>query len=206
MTETALSVAQNKDNSNHPYVFGLTPTATWDMDKLAEYADHQHSMIHTADTSVTPYYWRLGAALAVVRKTIKRQFPEFLKEHGIHKVRASKAQAIARHYGSSDELIGISIHDAYQAIPKKPRKQKASQPENPQEEGGETDLPKTTPADSDDAAPVTTALVSLNAGLEALAKDVAIKGIGTDETYAQVVSHIDKVIETLRAMKTKILE
>ena len=38
----------------------------------------------------------------------------------------------------------------------------------------------------DAATPVTTALAKLNVLLESLAKDLALKGIGPDETYTQV--------------------
>ena len=137
---------------------------------------------------LTPTYWLLGWALELVHaKLTVRQFGHFLQEHGIHKVRASKARAIARFYSTPEELAGVSVQDAYQAAIKTRREQESSHSDNSPEVGGETDLPEDTTIHND-ATPVTAALSAINARLERLTEDVVAKGIGPDETYAQVVS------------------
>ncbi len=199
---------QNEDNASHSREGRYEiPNGEWDTDDLGRCAEFHHQFIHTAETLLTPSYWCLGRALELLRaKLTVRQFGLFLQEHGIHKVRASKARAIARFYATPEELAGISVHDAYQAAIKNRRKQGVSQSKNPKDGNREIDLPEDASAATNEDTHVTTALAALNTWLESLLKDLALNGIGLDETYDQIVSHIDKGIETLREMKVKILE
>ena len=96
MTATALIVAQNQDNSTSSGGRYTIPGDAWNIDDLGRYAEFQHSLIDTAESYLTPTYWNLGQALELVHAKLVRKFGQFLQEHGIHKVRASKARAIAQ--------------------------------------------------------------------------------------------------------------
>ncbi len=200
-TEGQLILVQNDENASHSREGRYEiPDDAWDMDDLGRCADSHHRFIHTAETLLTSSYWCLGRALELLRAKLSAQrFGQFLQVRGIHKVRASKARAIARFYLTPEELAGISVHDAYAAIAQKHPK---PEPTNPQAGNPEDDLQGNSPA----ATSVTSTLVALNALLERLAENLASEGIGPDEPYPWVVSQLDSGIAMLEGMKTKLQE
>jgi hypothetical protein len=202
MNGTALILAQDEYHSYHSSEGRYEiPDDAWDMDELGRCAEFHHRFIHKTETLLTPSYWSLGRALELLHaKLTVRQFRQFRYDHGIHKVRASKARAIARFYPTPEELAGISVHDAYQAAIKNRREQEPPHCETPQEEACETDPPETSPA----ATPVAATIIALNELLKRLAKDLACQGIGPNEPHAWVVAQLDNGIEMLLGMKTKI--
>lgn len=198
MTTTALIVAKNQNSSTASGGRYKIPDDAWTLDALGRYAEFQHSLIHTAESYLTPTYWHLGQALELVHaKLTVRQFGQFLQKYGIHKVRASKARAIARFYPSPEELQGVSVQDAYGAAIKNHREQKPTQSEA-------ADPKSESPAAATTAAtPVTAALAALNFQLELLAKDLALNGIGPNE-YALVASQLEKGIAIFQVMRSTI--
>jgi hypothetical protein len=92
------------------------PSRTWDFDRLSTYAKRQCELIVKSETTLAPYYWRLGQALALARETLNRgQWGQFLTSLGIEKTRSSKARTIYQAYGTVDEVEGMSVEQAYEA-------------------------------------------------------------------------------------------
>ncbi len=182
------------------------PDGTWNMDALGDYAQEQQRIIHGAETFVTPYYWRLGRALTLARKSLtKVQYKQFLAERGIHKVRASKARAIARFYKAPEDVATITVHDAYEAVLEDRRKRKKTDQEKLQEELDKDDADQ---ADSDAAAISTTLtgkLAVVNDQLNRWADALAFDGLSDHDSSAQVTAEIEKAIATLGVMKEKLL-
>lgn len=204
MTGTALVLAQVEDHASHSREGrNEIPDGSWDVNSLTRCAESHHRFIDTIETLLTPSYWFLGRALELLHaKLTVRQFRQFLHDHGIHKVRASKARAIARFYPTPEELAGVSVHDAYQAAIKNRREQEPPRCATPQAGDPDCDGQDNSPAPT----PVAATLIALNALLDRLAKDLACQGIGPNEPQAWVVSQLDNGIAMLQGMKTKIQE
>jgi hypothetical protein len=200
--EGHLTLIQIEDTASHSRGGQYwIPTDAWDTDSLARCAEFHHHFIHTAETLLTLSYWSMGRALELLHaKLTVRQFGQVLQDYGIHKVRASKARAIARFYTTPEELEGVSVQDAYQAAIKNRREQEPPQSENPQD--GEIALPETTPAVIDKA---TATLTTINAQLGQLAEDLAADGPGKEEAAPQLVPEIDRAIATLLLIKNTVI-
>jgi hypothetical protein len=168
---------------------------------LGKYAKQEHGIILSQETYVTQHYWLLGKALEFARATLtKTQYSQFLVQWGVHKVRASKARAIAAAYPSPESVLAISVHDANDHIVKKRRaEKKQKQVKQAKEDAAEPAPPK---EDSEAAASV---LAKVNGRLDRLSDDLAFDSLGGESTE-EVVNQIDKAIATLERIKKSIVE
>jgi hypothetical protein len=102
------------------------PNNDWLPEQLSIYARTQYQQIIDAETHLTRPYWRLGHALSLAKKTFGHgQWVRYLKELGIDKTRASKAQAIYRTFAKEDDVASLTVEEAYA---RRQRKQSAVPP------------------------------------------------------------------------------
>ena len=197
--------APKKDDLPQTDAWGYQiPDGTWDIDALGNYAQEQEQLIHAAETFETPYYWRIGLALNLAKKSLtKAQYRQFVQARGFHKVKVSKARAIAGFYARPEDVVDMTVHDAYDAVVKERRKLKKTDQDDLQKE-----------VDKDDPnqnnfppvpATLTGKLAAVNDQLNRWADDLAFDRLGKDDTVEKVTAEIEKAITTLGLMKEKLL-
>jgi hypothetical protein len=104
------------------------PNPEWGIEQLGVYSQLQHRTIVAGEKSLTSAYWRLGQALDLALKNLPRGHRgKYLKRLGIDKTRASKARAIARTFGSEEEVRDLSVDDAYAQRRQKKQQQEPQQ-------------------------------------------------------------------------------
>ncbi len=96
-------------------IAGGEPSHGWDLMTLEQYAQGQHEAIVGGETTLAPAYWRLGRSLELlIRKRGRKAWGKYLESLGIHRVRACKARAIARHFATADAVANIPVEHAYE--------------------------------------------------------------------------------------------
>ena len=91
-----------------------SPRAEWAPDQLRDYSQSQYQAILEDERTLAVTYWRLGAALNLLRESSRHgQWQQFLGTLGIDKTRASKARVIARTFADEDQLAGLTVQEAY---------------------------------------------------------------------------------------------
>lgn len=101
-------------NSCGPQSLSEMPSHSWELDRLAGYAQQQHAHLIEEEKAVAPNYWRLGMALTLLRKNFGRgQWGMCLVALKIDKTRASKARAIFRTFSAESDMEGLSVEEAY---------------------------------------------------------------------------------------------
>ena len=87
----------------------------WNQIQVEEYAKTQHELIVVGEQTFAPAYCRLGRALKLLQeKRGRRGWGDYLESLGIHRVRACKARAIARHFSTPEAVAGLSVEAAYE--------------------------------------------------------------------------------------------
>ena len=100
------------------------PNNEWAPEELHAYAQSQHQAILDDERMLAVKYWRLGVALNLLRKSFDHgQWERQLAELNIEKTKASRARAIAKTYGSENDLVGLTVKQAYDGRIRKQRKQ-----------------------------------------------------------------------------------
>ncbi|MDP6557791.1 MAG: hypothetical protein QGG71_24200 [Pirellulaceae bacterium] len=91
------------------------PGLDWPLERLKDFAKSQHQEILADEEALAVKYWRLGAALNLLRNNFNRgQWQQLLATLGIDKTRASRARAIARTFANETELAGLTVRQAYE--------------------------------------------------------------------------------------------
>lgn len=116
------------------------PSHDWDLLQLEQYAQAQHAAIVGGEKTLAPTYYRLGRCLEMIRRKRGRgAWGKYLESLGIHRVRACKARAIARHFGAPEAVAEIAVEEAYEQCKNKrshvcrPRRRGPADSDNPQE-------------------------------------------------------------------------
>lgn len=92
------------------------PSHVWTLIELEQYARAQYEAIIRGETTLAPTYHRLGRSLELIRRKRGRgAWGKYLGSLGIHRVRACKARAIARHFATPDAVAEMAVEEAYEA-------------------------------------------------------------------------------------------
>jgi hypothetical protein len=98
-----------------PQLFGGgEPNDEWGLEELNTYAQMQYRQILDGEKLLAPAYWRLGHALVLAKKAFKNgKWTQHLKDLGIDKTRASKARAIFGAFDKVEDVITLTVEEAY---------------------------------------------------------------------------------------------
>lgn len=113
------------------------PDDTWDIDRLGEHAREQHNHIVQGEQSLAPHYWKLGRALKIAKRQIRRgQWLSFLTAFDVNRTRACRALAIFRSFPTAESVAGLSVEQAYECRAKRQshRRRKEGEPRPQHEE------------------------------------------------------------------------
>lgn len=195
---------RKKDDQPQTDIWGYKiPDGTWDIDALTNYAQEQARLIHAAETFETPYYWRIGRALTLAKKSLtKTQYRQFVQAQGFHIVRVSKARTIAGFYEAPEAVAHLTVHEAYEAALEHRRKLKNADQDELQKEV-EKDDPK------QDALPpipttLTGKLAAVNDQLNRWVDALAFDGLDEEDATERIAAEIEKAIAILIVMKEKL--
>jgi hypothetical protein len=90
------------------------PTAEWTPEQLTTYARAQDEIIVQGERMLAANYWRLGAALNLLRPIYKHfRWEPFLAVLRLDKTRASRARAIARTFSNEADVAQLTVREAY---------------------------------------------------------------------------------------------
>jgi hypothetical protein len=90
------------------------PSNEWALEELNIYAQIQYRQILDGEKLLAPAYWRLGNALVLAKKAFRHgKWQQHLKDLGIDKTRASKARAIYRTFAKENDVVGLTVEEAY---------------------------------------------------------------------------------------------
>ena len=110
------AASKSPKGGKKPFSVKGLPTPSWTEKQLAEGARYQWSQLQAAEKKAAVHVFRLGAALALLKPSLKKQrrWAKFLKEMKISEATAWRATELSNRAKTEDQVALLTITEAYE--------------------------------------------------------------------------------------------